>query len=284
MNRDLKLFNIITVAIIGLWLIIFAFIPNLMVFIVSFMERDELSFIKFAFSFSNYTAFFNSMYFSIFANSFKMAALTTLICLVIGYPFAYILARSKSKYKNILAMFVIIPYWTSALIRTYAIKVILTTNSIINSLLLKLGIIDTPLNMLYTEGAVILGLVYTLLPFMILPLYATIDKFDFKYMEAAQDLGANKLQTFINIVIPLTTPGIIAGSLLVFLPSLGLFYIPDILGGAKNLIIGNLIRDQFLSSRNWPIGSAASVLLTVTMAVMMFAYYWSVKIINRKVL
>lgn len=284
MKKERNIFNIVTVGIITLWLVIFGLIPNLMVFVVSFMERSEGSFVKAVFTFSNYTAFFNSMYFSIFAESFKMAAVTTLVCLLVGYPFAYILARSKSKYKSLLALFVIIPYWTSALIRTYAIKVILTTNGIINTVLVKTGIVNEPLNMLYTEGAVILGLVYTLLPFMILPLYATIDKFDVRYVEASQDLGATRVQTFIHVVIPLTTPGIIAGCLLVFLPSLGLFYIPDILGGAKSLLIGNLIRDQFLSSRNWPIGSAASVLLTVTMAIMMLAYYWSVKTINRKVL
>lgn len=284
MKKERNIFNIVTVAIIALWLVIFGLIPNLMVFVVSFMERSEGSFVKAVFTISNYTAFFNSMYFSIFAESFKMASLTTLVCLVVGYPFAYILARSKSKYKSLLALFVIIPYWTSALIRTYAIKVILTTNGIINTILVKIGIVSEPLNMLYTEGAVVLGLVYTLLPFMILPLYATIDKFDVRYVEASQDLGATRLQTFVYVIIPLTTPGIIAGCLLVFLPSLGLFYIPDILGGAKSLLIGNLIRDQFLSSRNWPIGSAASVLLTVTMAIMMLAYYWSVKTINRKVL
>lgn len=284
MKKDFNLFNIVTVAVIALWLVLFAFIPNIMVFAVSFMTRSEQSFVEAIFTASNYTAFFNSMYFSIFVDSFKMATLTTSICLVVGYPFAYILARSKSKYKTILALFVIIPYWTSALIRTYAIKVILTTNGLINMFLMKIGIIDAPLNMLYTQGAVILGLVYTLLPFMILPLYATIDKFDVRYVEASHDLGAGKIQTFIHIIIPLTTPGIIAGCLLVFLPSLGLFYIPDILGGAKNLLIGNLIRDQFLNSRNWPLGSAASVLLTVTMALMMLAYYWSVKTINRKVL
>lgn len=284
MKKDLNIFNIFTVALIALWLVLFAFLPNIMVLAVSFMERSEKSFVEVAFTFSNYTAFFNSLYFSIFVESFKMAAITTFICLITGYPFAYILARSKSRYKNIFAMFVIIPYWTSALIRTYAIKVILTTNGIINYILLKIGMIDAPLNMLYTQGAVILGLVYTLLPFMILPLYATIEKFDFRYAEAAQDLGAGRFQTFVRVIIPLTTPGIIAGSLLVFLPSLGLFYIPDILGGAKNLLIGNLIRDQFLNSRNWPIGSAASVLLTFIMALMMLAYYWSVRTINRKVL
>ena len=138
--------------------------------------------------------------------------------------------------------------------------------------------------MLYTQGAVIMGLVYTLLPFMILPLYASIEKLDNRFIEASYDLGASKLQTFIYVILPITTPGILAGSLLVFLPSLGLFYIPDILGGAKNILIGNLIKDQFLNSRNWPFGAAASNILMIVMAFMLFAYYKSVKAINRKVL
>lgn len=282
--KERNFFQIVTIGVIGLWLIIFVLIPNIMVFAVSFMERSETSFIKAVFTLDNYTAFFSSMYFSIFADSFRIAFITTVACLIIGYPFAYILARSNSKYKGLFALFVIIPYWTSALIRTYAVKVILTTNGIINTILIKTGIINEPLNMLYTEGAVIMGLVYTLLPFMILPLYAAIDKLDTRYIEASLDLGASKLQTFTHVIIPITVPGIVAGSLLVFLPALGLFYIPDILGGAKSILIGNLIRDQFLNSRNWPFGAAATNILMVVMAFMLFAYYKSVKTINKKVL
>lgn len=282
--KERNLFQIVTIGIIALWLVIFALIPNIMVIAVSFMERSEESFIKAAFTFENYRTFFSSMYFSIFAASFKMALITTLICLVIGYPFAFILAKSGSRFKSLLALFVIIPYWTSALIRTYAIKVILTTNGLINTFLIKAGVISEPLDMLYTQGAVVLGLVYTLLPFMILPLYAAIDKLDTRYIEASHDLGASRLQTLAYVIIPITVPGIVAGCLLVFLPSLGLFYIPDILGGAKNILIGNLIRDQFLNSRNWPFGAAASNILTIVMAFMLFAYYKSVRAINRRVL
>jgi len=281
--KERNLFTIITVSILAIWLLAFSFIPNFMIFIVSFMERSETDFVAVQFSLENYKLFFSSLYFKVFIDSFNMGILTTLICLIIGYPFAYILARSKSRFKALLALFVIIPYWTSALIRTYAIKVLLTTKGIINTFLLTIGIIDKPLDLLYTEGAIILGLVYTLLPFMILPLYAIIDKLDVRYLEAASDLGASKFKVFLYIVLPLTTPGITAGSLLVFLPSLGLFYISDILGGAKNLLIGNFIKDQFLISRNWPFGSAASILLMIIMAIMLFAYYKSIKMINRKV-
>lgn len=282
--KEINYFKIVTIGIISLWLIIFAFVPTIMVIGISFMERSETGIINTIFSINSYLSFFSSTYFSIFISSFKMAFYTTILCLIIGYPFSYILARSNYKYKSLLALLVIIPYWTSALIRTYAIKVILTTNGIVNSLLLKIGIIDTPIDMLYTQGAVIMGLVYTLLPFMILPLYASIEKLDNRFIEASYDLGASKLQTFIYVILPITTPGILAGSLLVFLPSLGLFYIPDILGGAKNILIGNLIKDQFLNSRNWPFGAAASNILMIVMAFMLFAYYKSVKAINRKVL
>ena len=284
--KERNLFHTVTIAVIVLWLLLFALIPNIIMFIVSFLEYDSQSFVKAVFTLENYKRFFSGAYFNIFLNSFKIAAIATFLCLIIGYPFAYILARSKSKYKGLLALLVVIPYWTSALIRTYAISYMLAANGLINTILIKIGIIDTPLSLLYTEGAVIFGFVYTLLPFMILPLYATIDKFDFRYVEAAQDLGAGKLRTFYHIILPLTSPGIIAGTDLVFLPALGLFYIPSLLGGGKNIMVSNIIQEQFTSNvlQNWPLGSAASVLITVIMGIMIWAYYKSSKSFRTKVL
>lgn len=283
--KEQSLFHKITIAIIVLWLLLFALIPNIIMFVVSFMEYDSSSFVKAVFTLDNYKQFFSDDYFKIFINSFKIAAIATLLCLIIGYPFAYILARSKSRYKGLLALLVVIPYWTSALIRTYAIFYMLSANGLINTILIKIGIIDAPLKLLYTEGAVIFGFVYTLLPFMILPLYATIEKFDFKYIEAAQDLGASKIRTFYHIILPLTSPGIIAGVVLVFLPALGLFYIPNLLGG-KTMMVSNIIQEQFITSviQNWPLGSAASVLITVVMGIMIWAYYKSSKSFQTKVL
>lgn len=284
--KERNLFHTVTIMVIVLWLLIFALIPNIIMFVVSFMEYDKTSFVKAVFTLDNYKEFFSGAYFKIFVNSFKIAAISTLICLILGYPFAYILARSKSKYKGLLALLVIIPYWTSALIRTYAISYLLSANGLINTVLLKIGIIDKPLSMLYTEGAVIFGFVYTLLPFMILPLYAAIDKFDFRYVEAAQDLGASKLRTFYHIILPVTSPGIIAGIVLVFLPALGLFYIPRLLGGDKITMVGNVIYSQFITNivQNWPLGSAASVLITVVMGIMIWAYYVTSKSFQNKVL
>ena len=171
----------------------------------------------------------------------------------------------------------IIPFWTSSLVRTYATVIILRTNGVLNEWLLGLGLLDEPLELLYTPTAVLLGLVYALLPFMVLPLYAALEKLDPRLFEAARDLGAGRLRIFTEIVLPLTLPGIIAGSMLVFLPALGMFYIPDMLGGAKNLLVGNLIQDQFLSARNWPLGSAASVLLTLLMGLLLWVYYLSAR-------
>lgn len=284
--KERNLFHTVTIAVIVLWLLLFALIPNIIMFIVSFLEYDSQSFVKAVFTLENYKRFFTGAYFNIFLNSFKVAAIATFLCLIIGYPFAYILARSKSKYKGLLALLVVIPYWTSALIRTYAISYMLAANGLINTILIKIGIIDAPLSLLYTEGAIIFGFVYTLLPFMILPLYATIDKFDFRYIEAAQDLGASKLRTFYHIILPLTSPGIIAGTVLVFLPALGLFYIPSLLGGGKNIMVSNIIQEQFTSNvlQNWPLGSAASALITVIMGIMIWAYYKSSKSFRTKVL
>ncbi|MCZ6914823.1 MAG: ABC transporter permease subunit, partial [Rickettsia endosymbiont of Ixodes persulcatus] len=194
------------------------------------------------------------------------------ICLCLGYPFAYILARLKSKYKSLLLFLVIIPFWTSSLIRTYAIISILKAKGLLNTILLSLGIIHQPLSILYTGTAVMIGLVYSLLPFMILPLYANIEKLDIQFIDAARDLGANTVIIFMRVILPLTLPGIVGGIILVFLPAMSMFYIPDILGGAKSLLVGNLIQNEFLSAHNWPLGSAVSMVLTLSMGLLLLVY------------
>ncbi|MGE4498025.1 MAG: spermidine/putrescine ABC transporter permease PotB [Deferribacterales bacterium] len=279
--NERSLFKTAVISVISLWFLIFVFVPNILVFGVSFLERHENNFVTFTFTLENYQRIFSSVYFEVFADSFRLAFISMLICLVVGYPFAYRLARMKGRVKNVLFMLIIIPFWTSSLIRTYAIMIVLKTNGLLNTVLLALGVIDEPLQLLYTGTAVTIGMVYSLLPFMILPLYASIEKLDKVYIEAAGDLGAGKIQTFIKIIIPLTMPGIIAGCTLVFLPSFCLFYIPDLMGGAKDLLIGNLIKNQFLSARDWPFGSAVSVVLTGIMAVLLFAYYKSTKLVQK---
>jgi spermidine/putrescine transport system permease protein len=274
------LFKYAVIGVTLFWLTLFIFFPNLMVIAVSFLSRDNENLVVFAPTIKNYLSLADPVYLKVLLNSCELAAATTLISLIVAFPFAYILARLPVKLRNISLLLIIIPFWTSALVRTYCIKIILTTNGLLNTVLMKLHM--EPLELLYTNTAVTIGLVYTLLPFMILPIYATIEKLDFRYIEAARDLGAGYFNTLIRIVIPLSAPGIIAGALLVFLPALGLFYIPDILGGSKTLMLGNLIKNQFLDARNWPFGAAVSVLLTLIMGILLAASYKTVQTAAKK--
>ncbi|SRR5690554_572630 len=263
----------LSILLISVWLVLFVLIPNLMILVLSILTRDESQFYRWDYTWENYQRLFDPVYLQVFIHSLWMAVVTTLLCLLLAYPFAYFVAQAPKRWRNLLLLLVIIPFWTNSLIRTYAIKVILGTKGLLNTVLLELGLIETPLRLLYTETAVILGLTYLLLPFMILPLFAVLEKIDPNLNEAAADLGANAWKRFWRITVPLSLPGIIAGSLMVLLPALGMFYISDILGGAKNLVVGNIIKSQFLDARDWPFGSAASVTLTVVMALMLLAYY-----------
>ncbi|EGR0467620.1 spermidine/putrescine ABC transporter permease PotB [Vibrio cholerae] len=282
MSKKLNLQNAIVTLIVG-WLVLFVLIPNLMIIGTSFLTRDEANLINFAFTFENYTRLLDPLYGKVMLHSFYMAIVATLICLVIGYPFAYIVAKMPEKWRPFMLFLIIVPFWTNSLIRTYGLKIVLGTQGILNQALMSLGLIDAPLRIMFTETAVMIGLVYILLPFMILPLYSAIEKLDGTYIEAARDLGANKFQTLVRVILPLTMPGIIGGCLLVLLPALGMFYIADLLGGAKNLLIGNVIKSQVLNARDWPFGAATSIALTLAMAIMLYAYYRAGKLLNKKV-
>ncbi|MDV2297561.1 spermidine/putrescine ABC transporter permease PotB [Vibrio cholerae] len=282
MSKKLNLQNAIVTLTVG-WLVLFVLIPNLMIIGTSFLTRDEANLIKFAFTFENYTRLLDPLYGKVMLHSFYMAIVATLICLVIGYPFAYIVAKMPEKWRPFMLFLIIVPFWTNSLIRTYGLKIVLGTQGILNQALMSLGLIDAPLRIMFTETAVMIGLVYILLPFMILPLYSAIEKLDGTYIEAARDLGANKFQTLVRVILPLTMPGIIGGCLLVLLPALGMFYIADLLGGAKNLLIGNVIKSQVLNARDWPFGAATSIALTLAMAIMLYAYYRAGKLLNKKV-
>ncbi|MCC4797022.1 spermidine/putrescine ABC transporter permease PotB [Enterovibrio norvegicus] len=280
--KKLNLQNAI-IGVIVSWLLLFVFIPNLMIIITSFLTRDDANLIEMTFTLSNYAKLLDPLYAKVVWHSFYMAAIATLLCLLIGYPFAYVIARMPERMRPFMLFMVIVPFWTNSLIRTYGLKIFLGTRGLLNEGLLTLGLIEKPLRIMYTEYAVMIGLVYILLPFMILPLYSSIEKLDNSYLEAAKDLGASKFQSFVKVILPLTTPGIIAGCLLVLLPALGMFYVSDLLGGAKNLLIGNVIKSQILNVRDWPFGSAASISLTVLMGLMLFAYWRVGKLINKKV-
>ena len=260
-----KFFKNFSISLVSLWLGLFAVIPFSLVLVCSFLTPSESSIVSWHFNLNNYTQLFDGIYFKILVRSLELASLCSFVCLVLGYPAAFILARLRSRYKPLFLLLLVIPFWTSSLIRSYAILAILKTQGLLNTLLLSIGLIHEPLNLLYTNTAVLIGCVYNLLPFMILPLYANIEKLDNNLIDAAQDLGATRFKTFKDIIIPLTIPGIMAGILLVFLPSITLFYIPTILGGAKSLLLGNLIENQFLIMQDWPGGSATSIALTALM-------------------
>jgi len=258
-----------------LWLVIFFIIPLVIVLIYSFLERGTYGGITWEFTLRNYQRLANDLYLNIFARSLGMAALTTLICLIIGYPLAFFIATVSPRWRNLLLFLVIIPFWTNFLVRTYAWMIILRSEGLINTVLQSLNLIQEPLNLLFTPFAVIVGLIYGYLPFMILPLYAILERFNFSLVEAAQDLGANDIKTFFRIILPLTSPGILAGSILVFIPALGAFITPDILGGAKTVMIGNLIQNQFLQARHWPFGSALSMGLMLLVLIPVLIYFRS---------
>ena len=270
------------IALILGWLTLFVFLPNLMIIGVSFLTRDESELIAPLFTLSNYGRLLDPLYFEVLLHSLWLALLATSICLLVGYPFAWLLAHLPTRIRPLLLFLVVVPFWTNSLIRTYALKVLLGTRGLINGWLMDLGLIERPLQMMYTEVAVIIGLVYVLLPFMVLPLYSSIEKLDGRLLEAARDLGANGWQRLVRIILPLTLPGIIAGCLLVFLPAMGMFYVSDLLGGAKHLLIGNLIKTQFLNSRDWPFGAAISVMLTVLMALLVYCYWRAGKLLSKK--
>ncbi|WP_105901519.1 spermidine/putrescine ABC transporter permease PotB [Vibrio gangliei] len=280
--KKLNLQNSIVLLIVS-WLMLFVFIPNLMIIITSFLTRDEANLIDITFTLSNYTRLLDPLYAKVMMHSLYMAIVATGLCLIIGYPFAYIVAKMPEKYRPFMLFMVIVPFWTNSLIRTYGLKIVLGTQGIVNKSLMAIGVIEHPMRIMYTETAVMIGLVYILLPFMILPLYSAIEKLDRTYIEAARDLGANKIQTLMRVILPLTMPGIIGGCLLVLLPALGMFYVSDLLGGAKNLSIGNVIKSQVLNARDWPFGAATSIALTIVMALMLYAYYRAGKLLNKKV-
>jgi spermidine/putrescine transport system permease protein len=254
-------------------MVLLALIPYLILLGASFLERGEQTLVQPGWTLANYQHLLSPAVFSMAVDSIELAAVAALLCLLIGYPFAYILAQAPSRVQPLLLLLVMIPFWTNSLIRTYALVMMLKADGTINSLLLSLGLIETPLQLMYTSLAVFIGLVYTLLPFMILPLYAALKAVDPRLLEASHDLGANRFNTFFRITVPLTIPGIIAGTMLVFLPALGMFYVADVLGGARSMLLGNYIRDQFLIFRNIPMGSAASVTMTIAMGLMLLLYY-----------
>jgi spermidine/putrescine transport system permease protein len=254
------------------WMMVFVLLPLLYVIFISFMKRDAFGGIDYHFTMANYMEILQPVYLKVIWKSMKLAFLTTAICILIGYPLAYYIARKPSKTAAKLLMLVMIPFWTNTLVRLYSINLIGQPNGFLNKFLINIGLITKPLDILYSDGIVVVGLLISMLPFAILPLYASIEKLDKAYLEASSDLGARPAVTFWRITVPLTLPGIVASVILVFIPSLGMYFVPEALGGGKVMLIGSLIRNQFLVTKNWPFGASLSILLVLITLLMLWLY------------
>jgi spermidine/putrescine transport system permease protein len=252
---------IVMVGPVTLILALLVALPLVYVLVMSFCSIDDNYNVVYSLTLKNYERLLNKDYLRIYSESILIAALTTVIALLVSYPFAYVISRTKSRAKNLLYMLVIIPFWTNSLIRIYGWRTFLGTSGWLNEALTGLGLASEPMDFLFKRGTTVLGMVYSLIPFMILPLYTAIEKLDGSLIEASQDLGARKLTTIFRIVIPLTSSGIFSGCLMIFIPCLGYFFVSDILGGGNSDVIGNLIERQFQSGNNWPLGSALSIVL-----------------------
>src|SRR5437773_9799562 len=242
-------------------LILFFGVPLAVGFAVSFASRGTYGGIEWTLTLGNYTSIADPLYLRIFWRSLWLAVLTTVICLLMGFPLAYVIARAPQRWQGILLFLVIIPFWTNFLVRTYAWMFILRSEGLMNTVLMNLGLVASPVEILYTDGAILIGLVYGYLPFMVLPLYAAFAPLDYSLVDAAWDLYASAWNVFWRVILPLTKPGVIAGCILVFIPSLGAFITPDLLGGARTMMLGNLIQHEYLVVRDWPFGSAISFVL-----------------------
>jgi spermidine/putrescine transport system permease protein len=256
----------------NIYLFILVVLPLILVTGLSFLSRGTYGQVVFKFNLTNYTRLFDELYGKVMVFSLGVGVGTTLICLLIGYPLAYFLARAPAKQRSLLLFLILLPFWTNFIIRIFAWMIILRSGGLLDSLLQWLHITHAPLNLLYTPTAVLIGMVYEFLPFMVLPLYTSLEKIENSLLEAAADLGAPPWKVFIRVTLPLSVPGMIAGTILTFIPAMGMFVVPDILGGAKTILIGNVIRNQFLTARDWPFGAAASMILMI-MTMVLTLYY-----------
>jgi spermidine/putrescine transport system permease protein len=260
-----------------LWLLAFFGIPMLLMLAYSFMPRGMYGGVDPGFTLEHYRRFLDPLYLQVLGRTILWAGVATLACLLLGYPVAWVISRSR--HRSLLLFLIVLPFWTSFLVRTFAMIFLLRDTGLVNSLLLRLGLVVEPVTLLYTPFAVLLGLVYGFLPFMVLPIYASLEKLDPALLEAAEVLGARPVSRFFRVTLPLSVPGLIAGCLLVFVPALGSFITSDLLGGAKQVMIGNLVQNQFTSARNWPFGSAVSFAL---MALVLVAVMVSLRLRDRQ--
>lgn len=274
-KHDLKSNTIpalITVGPVAVLLLLLVVAPLIFVSVMSFCKTDEFYNVTYRFTIANYGKLLSPEYLKIYGQSLLIALITTVLCVLIGYPFAYVIARTVSRKKKLLYMLVIIPFWTNSLIRIYGWRTFLGSSGWLNSALVFLHLTDGPVDFLYKTGTTILGMVYCFIPFMVLPLYTSIEKLDTSLLEASGDLGAKPLRTLFEIIIPLTSGGIFSGCIMVFIPCLGYFFVSNILGGGNTDMIGNLIERQFKSANNWPLGAALSIILILVTLILVKIY------------
>lgn len=254
---------------ISLWMYLLVAIPFIYIIVISFMNKGTYGGVTPGFTVNNYLSILNPLYIYTFLKSIGMSVAVTFICLVIAYPFTYFIAKKTPIQKTVFMSMVMVPFCVSMIIRLFLWVNILRSEGVINNFLISLGPIKEPLKLVYNPVGAMIGLIYMLLPFMILPLYSSIEKLDKSLLEAANDLGAKPVKSFLKITLPLTKPGIFAGCVMVFIPSMGLYFVTDLMGGSKTLVIGNLIKNQFITARNWPLGAAMSVILMlITLALL----------------
>lgn len=259
----------------NIYLFLLMVLPLFLVVVLSFLSRGTYGDVVFIFNPSNYIRLLDPLYGKILVYSLVVGIETTVLCILIGYPLAYYIARAPARQRSLLLFLILVPFWTNFIIRIYAWIMILRSGGFLDDILQWAHITQRPVNLLYTPTAVMIGMIYEFLPFMILPLYSSLEKIEYSLMEAAADLGAPPWKVFLRVTLPLSIPGIIAGTILVFIPAMGMFVIPDLMGGAKTILIGNVIRNQFLTARDWPFGAASSMILMVL--TMVFTLYYTRK-------
>jgi len=254
------------------WYGVFFLAPLVQMVIISFNQRGPYGGVEPGFYLDSYQELANPLYLNIFVVTLRMALIGTLACLVVGYPLAYFLATRAGRYKTTLLLLIIVPFWTSFLIRTYAWETILDSQGALSNMLQAIGLSNQPLQILYSPVAIFIGILYNYLPLMVFPLYVALERMDKRLMEASKDLGAGRIATFRQVTLPLTLPGVVTGCLLVFIPLTGEYLIPTILGGSKNIFIGSLIANQFLEVRDWPFGAALGVMVMVLLLALVNIY------------
>ena len=257
---------------VSVWMILFVTIPMLFIIFISFMTRGTFGGVEYVPTLKSYETLADLVYFNVILKSLRVALVTTVVCLLLGYPFAYYIARKPADVASRLIMLLMIPFWTNSLMRLNAWMLLFQTNGPVNKALLALGLVQKPVTFVYTDGLVLLGLITNFLPFAVLPMYSSIEKLQTAMLEASADLGARPSVTFLRVTLPLTFPGIFSAIILTFIPALGTYTITDMLGGGKVLYIGNIIKNQFGTIRNWPLGAALSVLLLLVTALLIFLY------------